>query len=188
MTQRLVFAAILIAIATLPASAQQLTKGVKIGGKVPDFTIKGLDGKEHKLSDLQKNEKLTKSGVTVCSFWCSFCGSCRKVEYPLNRLAAKYKGRVFIFALDSSFGESAEEVAAFKKEKQLTMPIALDPNGEVADIFGAKMTTTTIVIDGEGKLRYFGQFAHGREAIAEAALESVLAGQDPRFKQTREHG
>jgi peroxiredoxin len=110
------------------------------------------------------------------------------VDDSLDKLAAKYKGRAMVVALDSSFGETAEEITAFKKENSLTLPVALDPKGIVADIFGAKMTTTTVIIDGEGKLRYFGQFLHGQEAMAEAALESILAGREVPHKQTKEHG
>lgn len=186
MIHRLTF--VMILVATTMASADEPAESIGIGDKVPDFTVTSLDGKPHKLSDLQKNEKLAGSGVTVFTFWCSFCHSCRHVEQPLNDLANKYKGKALIVALDSSFGETAEEVAAFKKKKRLTMPIALDPKGEVADIFGAKMTTTTVVIDSEGKLRYFGQFAQGREALAEQALEAVLAGRGVRTSHTRQRG
>ena len=157
---------VMIVVTATSAFAEQPTKPMSIGDKVPDFTVTALDGKPYRLSDLQKNDKLTSTGVTVFTFWCSFCDSCRHVERPLNDLASKYKGKASVIAIDSSLGETAEEVAAFMKEKRLTMPVALDPKGDVADIFGAKMTTTTVVIDSGGKLRYFGQFAHGREGIS----------------------
>ena len=179
---------ILVIVASTIAFAEQPAKPIGIGDKVPDFTVTGLNGKQYKFSELQKNKKLSTGGVTVFTFWCSFCDSCRHVERPLNRLADKYKGKATIVALDSSVGETAEEIVAFKKEKKLTLPIVLDPKGDVADIFGAKTTTTTVVIDGDGKLRYFGQFAHGREALAEKALQAVLAGRDVGTTHTRQRG
>ena len=179
---------VMVVVAATMAFEEQPAKPVGIGDTVPDFTVTALNGKQYKLSDLQKNEKLTSNGVTVFTFWCSFCESCRHVERPLNLLANKYKGKALVVAIDSSFGETAEEVGAFMKDKRLTMPLALDPNGDVADIFGAKMTTTTVVIDGQGKLRYFGQFAHGREALAEQALQAILAGREVRTAHTRQRG
>jgi thiol-disulfide isomerase/thioredoxin len=179
---------LLVVMAATTAFADQPVKPIAIGDKVPDFTVTSLDGKQHKLSDLQKNKKLTTSGVTVFTFWCSFCHSCRHVEKPVDQLAAQYKGKVSVVAIDSSFGETAKAVASFKNEKQLTMPIALDPKGQVADLFGATKTTTTVVIDGEGKLRYFGQFAHGREALAKQAIQALVAGREVRTSHTHQRG
>jgi hypothetical protein len=42
---------------------------VAVGEQVPDFSVKTLDGKTVKLSELQKDEKRTKQGVVVLSFW-----------------------------------------------------------------------------------------------------------------------
>src|SRR5262249_13443815 len=64
---------------------------VKIGDKVPAFSFRPLDGKSVKLSELQRDEKRTKTGVVVLSFWCSTCHSCRHVEHPLSKLAKDYE-------------------------------------------------------------------------------------------------
>lgn len=64
----------------------------------------------------------------------------------------------------------------------------MDPKGEAADIFGAKKTTTTAVIDRDGKLRYFGQFGHGREAFAEQTLQAILAEREVRTSHNRKRG
>ena len=70
------------------------------------------------------------------------------------------------------------------KRKKLTLPIVLDPGGESADIFGNKETTTTVIIDSQGLLRYRGQFGHGKDSFAANALEAVLAGQEVSVKET----
>jgi thiol-disulfide isomerase/thioredoxin len=157
--------------------------GIAVGAKVPDFAVKTLDGKTVKLSDLQK-DKRTKQGVVVLSFWCSTCSSCRRVEQHLDKLAQDYAGQALVLALDANAGETADAVSAFAKEKGLTLPIVLDPGGQVADLLGNEVTTTTVVIDGSGVLRYFGRFRDGERAYAEAALKEVLAGQEVRVKTT----
>jgi thiol-disulfide isomerase/thioredoxin len=90
---------------------------------VPDFSVKTLDGKTVKLSDLQK-DKRTKQGVVVLSFWCSSCSSCRRVEHHLDKLAQDYAGQALVLALDANAGEgeTADTVSAFAKEKRLTLP------------------------------------------------------------------
>jgi thiol-disulfide isomerase/thioredoxin len=159
-------------------------QGLAIGEKVPDFTVTLLNGKTSKLSELQNDPKLSKSGVIVLTFWCSFCHSCRHVEQDLDQLAKNYEGQVAVIALDASAGETAKDVAEFAKRKGLTLPIVLDPGGKSADIFGNKVTTTSIVIDSHGVLRYRGQFGHGTDSFAANALKAVLAGQEVSVKET----
>jgi peroxiredoxin len=162
---------------------------VGVGDKVPDFSLRDLEGKVVKLSELQKDARRTKKGVVVLSFWCSFCPSCRRVEHGLDKLAKDYEGRALVMALDASAGETAGKVRDAAKKGGLTLPIVLDPDGRTADVFGTEATTTTtVVIDGEGVLRYCGRFNDGGRAYAEDALKAVLAGKEVAVKTTRHDG
>src|SRR5262249_20245618 len=144
------------------AADERKRKGqIAVGEKVPDFSVRTLDGKAVKLSELQKDQGRTKTGVVVLSFWCSTCHSCRRVEHHLDKLAKDYKGQAAVLALDANAGETAKGVAAFAKEKGLAVPIVLDSSGRTADVFGTEVTTTTVVIDGNGVLRYCGRFSQG---------------------------
>jgi peroxiredoxin len=166
------------------AAGEAKRKGtVAVGEKVPDFSVRPLDGKAVKLSELRKDERRTKKGVIVLTFWCSTCSSCRRVEHDLDKLARDYEGRAAVIALDANAGETAEKVAAFAKDKGLTVPIVLDPDGRTADLFGTEVTTTTVVIDGDGVLRYCGRFKE-----AEDALKAVLAGKEVAVKTTPHDG
>jgi thiol-disulfide isomerase/thioredoxin len=156
---------------------------VTVGTKVPDFSVRALDGKTVKLSELQKDQKRTKTGAVVLSFWCSTCHSCRRMEHHLDKLAKDYLGQAAVIALDANAGETAEKVAALARKKGLTMPIVLDPTGRTADVFGTEVTTTTVVIDGKGVLRYCGRFGQ-----AEQALKAVLAGKEVAVKTTPHDG
>jgi peroxiredoxin len=161
---------------------------VTVGNKVPDFSVRTLDDKSVKLSELQKDQKRTKTGVVVLSFWCSTCPSCRREEHQLDKLAKDYEGRAAVIALGANAGETGKKVAAFAKEKGLTLPIVLDPDGRTPDLFGNDVTTTTVVIDGDGVLRYFGRFREGDRAYAEEALKAVLAGKEVDVKTTTPAG
>ena len=131
---------------------------------------------------------MTKDGTLVLTFWCSFCHSCRHVEHHLDELAKQYNGQAGVLALDASVGETAEGVAEFAQERGLTLPIALNSMGVAADIFGVRVTTTTVVIDSNGVLRYCGQFGDREHNFAEDALKAVLAGEEVSVKETRHKG
>ncbi len=161
---------------------------VKVGDKVPDFSVRTLDGKTVTLSELLKDERLTKNGVVVLSFWCATCHSCRDVEHLLAKLAKDFVGQAAVMALDANADDPAEQVAAFLKKNKLDLAVVLDAAGNTADLFGVKRTTTTVVIDGNGVLRYCGQFRHPGGGSAEEALKAVLAGKEVAVKATPHNG
>lgn len=169
------------------AAANESSSGISVGDKVPEFEVT-IAGKKRTLSELRQDAALSEDGTLVLTFWCSFCHSCRDIEQRLDKLAKRYSGRVGVIALDASAGETTEVVAEFAKENGLSLPIALNPSGTAADIFGVQVTTTTIVIDSKGILRYRGQFGASGHAYAAEALEAVLAGEDVRVKKTRQKG
>jgi cytochrome c biogenesis protein CcmG, thiol:disulfide interchange protein DsbE len=177
----------LTALATCAIAQDVQRPTTKVGERVPDFGVQTLDGEIVRLSELQKDRSRTKSGVVVLSFWCKSCHSCRHVEGKLAKLHETYKGQAAVLALDANADETAKDVAAFLKDKALALPVVLDPSGRTADLFGVTKTTTTVVIDGAGVLRYCGQFAGGGGS-AEEALRAVLAGEEVAVKTTPHRG
>jgi thiol-disulfide isomerase/thioredoxin len=172
----------------ISTTARPKRKGqIAVGDRVPDFSVRTLDGKTVRLSELRKDKKRTRKGVIVLTFWCSTCQSCRRVEQHLDKLARDYKGQAAVIALDANAGETAERVAAFARKKGLALPIVLDPSGGTADLFGTDVTTTTVVIDGKGVLRYCGRFGQGGGGAGEA-LKAVLAGKEVAVKTTPHDG
>jgi peroxiredoxin len=167
-----VFGALLLATSSV---AQTKPEPVAVGEKVPDFVVQDLRGKTRKLSELQKESP---SGLVSLTFWCSFCHSCRHMEARLDQMAKSMHGKAVVAAVDASAGETAEGVSAFVKQKGLTVPVLMDGKGAAADLFGVRVTTTTVVIDGKGILRYRGRFADGSQPHAENALQAVLAGKN----------
>jgi thiol-disulfide isomerase/thioredoxin len=156
-----------------------------VGEQVPDLVVRDLEGKALRLSDLRRQ---TKSGVVSLTFWCSFCHSCRPVETRLDRFAREHKDQAVVAAIDASAGETAAGVAAFARQRGISLPILMDAPGKAADLFGVQKTTTTVVIDGQGVLRYRGQFVEGDQMPAADALKAVLAGEPVTWKETPQRG
>ena len=93
-----------------------------------------------------------------------------------------------MIAVDASFGETTANVAEFAQKEGLMLPIALNESGNVADIFGVATTTTTVVIDSDGVLRYRGQFGNKSRAYAADAIDAVLTGKQMPVKETEHRG
>lgn len=149
---------------------------IAIGDRVPESSVVDLNGKSWNIAELYRLTGSVERLPVVMTFWCSFCPSCRQVEHDLDALAKKYAGKAIVVALDASAGETAEMCRKVADEKNLTLPILLDGNGHAADVFGTETTTTTVVIDADGVLRFCGQFAHEKDRYAEAALAAIHDG------------
>ncbi len=161
---------------------------VKVGDKVFDFSITTLDGKTVKLSELQKDKKRTEKGIIILSFWCTTCHSCRHVDAQLGKLVQDYSKQAIVLALDANSADTAPVIEAFLKKTGTALPVAIDANCNAADLFGITKTTTTVVIDGDGVLRYCGQFKQKGGGSAEDALKAVLAGREVSVKTTPHKG
>ncbi len=147
---------------------------IAIGEMVTDWTVVDLNGKNWSINELHRIAGFKERRPVVMTFWCSFCPSCRQVEHRLDALAKKYADKAVVVALDASAGETSAMCRKVADEKGLSLPILLDASGHLADLFGTEVTTTTVVIDADGVLRYRGQFAEDKESYAEAALASIL--------------
>lgn len=169
-----------------PASpADPNANRLKVGEKVENLVVNDLAGKSWSLADLQKRSE---SGVVSLTFWCTFCHSCRTMEARLQTMADDFRDKAAVLGVDASAADSAEKIKDFTRSKKFTVPVFLDAAGEVADLFGIRLTTTTVVIDKSGVLRYRGQFDGQGIAHAQNALTAVLEGKEVAVNETTPAG
>lgn len=152
-------------ILTLAAAAQPLGKALD------DFTLQTLDGKKTSLSALRQDSK-----ALLVMFWCTTCPSCRSVELDFDRLAARLEGKVRLLAISSSKQDNADKIRAFQKARKVSFPVLLDPGSQMAHQLGVEWTTTSILLDSQGRVRYWGAYASGSDRHAQAAIEALLSG------------
>jgi peroxiredoxin len=120
---------------------------VKVGDTAPDFVITETSGKTYKLSDLR-------GSVVMLQFTASWCSVCAKEMPHIEEeiwLPGKEKGlKVIGIDLD----EPKEKVEAFAKLTKITYPLALDPGGEIFQLFAQKGAgvTRNVVVDRNGKI------------------------------------
>lgn len=115
-----------------------------VGAQAPDFTLPGLDGEPVRLSELRGQRVLL-------NFWATWCGPCRQ-EMPA--IQARYNhGDFAVLAVD--FGETQAQVQGFIDEIGVDLPIVLDADGSVQELYRVRGYPTTFFIDAQGVIRFF---------------------------------
>ena len=93
-----------------------------------------------------------KGRVLVLNFWASWCEPCR-AEMPTLQQLPLVLGEDRVAVLAVNFKEGPRRIAQFTQAAGVTLPVALDPYGDVARAWGVKVFPTTVLIDPGGRAR-----------------------------------
>ena len=130
---------------------------LKVGAKLPDFNLQGVDGKNYSPSSFENSK------VIVIMFTCNHCPYVQAYEQRLINLQKEYKdkgvGFVAINANDEiNYPEdSFENMVKRAKEKGYNFPYLRDKTQSIAKTFGASYTPETFVFDENRSLKYHGR-------------------------------
>jgi len=147
---------------------------LKVGDKVPDFTVGDLEGNAFNM----KSTLDSKKGVLIF-FWSIFCEPC-KAELPvIQELSRAYKEKGIEFvgvAIDGSPMKDA--ISAFVKQENygfLALIDELNPDEsfKVSDPYGVAGTPTVYIIDSSGVVRFARVGRASREEL-EKIIKQVL--------------
>lgn len=161
--------------------------------KINDFHLRDVLGKPVSLSDFRDSK------AVVAVFLGTECPLAKLYVPRLNDLQARLARQgVALVAIDSNVQDTLTEAAAFVRRHEVAFPLLMDPDGAVADAFGATRTPQAFVLDAARVVRYEGriddQFGVGyqrpkatREDVV-AAVEETLAGKSVTTPQTKTPG
>ena len=138
-----------------------------ISGPAPDFTLKSLDGKNLKLSEMAGN-------VVLINFWASWCGPCREEMPLLNALHNKYQALGFS-VIGVNVEEQSQNAKSFIAERPVDFPILLDSNNTVSKLYDVIAMPTTVVVDRDGNMRFLHQgYQQGDEAQYRKMVKKLI--------------
>jgi peroxiredoxin len=172
-----------------------------IGEAAPDFCLRGVDGKDHRLADFRDAQ------VLVVVFTCNHCPTAQAYEDRIKQLAADYRGKhVALVAISpndpqalrldemgfSDLGDSLAEMQLRAKDHAFNFPYLYDGQDQkVSRAYGPVATPHVFVFDRERRLRFSGRIDNSpqpdRATTHETrdAIEALLAGRavpQPRTK------
>lgn len=159
--------------------------------------LSGLTGKD--LSGATIKVPVAGAKATVIAFTSTTCPLCLKFGPTLAELEKSYaaKGVKFVFVNPSDI-ETPAEIKDQIRRLGLKGPMLHDKDQSWVAKLDATTTTEAYLIDNSGKLRYRGavddQYAIGaslakpRNRFLASALDSVLAGKDPKVQATKAPG
>jgi peroxiredoxin len=135
--------------------------GLEVGWRAPEFSLPLLDGDFATLSDYQGK-------VIFMNMWASWCNPCHREAPALEAMYQQYNGRFEILAVN--VGESQIEARGFQQQYDLSFPILLDEQEEVATLYGLDAYPTTYIIGRDGVI-----IEKIRGSFTEQTLKDVLA-------------
>jgi peroxiredoxin len=152
-----------------------------VGTKAPPFSLPGVDGETHTLSDFDAD-------VLVVVFTCNHCPYAVASEDRLLEIARDYEGRAQLVAINANDADRypADSLDAMKKraeDKGFTFPYLYDESQEVARAYDAACTPDPFVFNRARELVYNGRIDDNwKEPSAvtrrdlRAAIDAALEG------------
>lgn len=120
---------------------------VRVGDKVPAFSLRTLSGKKF-------NTKSLKGKVVFINFFATWCPYCiTEMPFIQKNIYEEIKDNNFVTIVIGR-AHTKSELKAFKKKNKLTFPIAADPEEKAFNLFASKSIPRNFVIGKDGKIKY----------------------------------
>ncbi|HWQ15397.1 MAG TPA: TlpA disulfide reductase family protein [Roseiflexaceae bacterium] len=115
------------------------------GEPAPDFRYRMVDGGAHSLSELRGRKVLV-------NFWATWCAPCKEEMPDLQRLADEYGERLAVLGVNKL--ETLEAIGPFASDLDITFTLVPNPEGDIAERYGAKNLPLTYFINSDGTIGY----------------------------------
>ncbi|MFH1845202.1 MAG: TlpA disulfide reductase family protein [bacterium] len=140
-------------------------------GPAPAFTLESHDGDRFDLAGYLEK------GPVIIDFWATWCKPCRRAMPHLQALYEKYRQRgVTVIGISEDDPRSQAKIGSFLRSQQITFPVLLDGEKQVARQYRVATLPTTFLISSDGQIVSLHRgYRDGDEKLLEQQLEALLA-------------
>jgi peroxiredoxin len=141
-------ALILSAASTAPAliASSRAAEPTLLGREAPDFALKGLDGRNLRMSEFRGQ-------VVLVNFWARWAGDSRQEMPALDRINTTYS-RANLVVLGVSVDEDLARAREFAGAMKVSYPILFDTGADIGRDYLLQKMPVTILVDRAGVVRY----------------------------------
>ena len=138
-----------------------------IGKTAPDFALKGLDGKNMRLSEFRGQ-------VVLVNFWARWAGPSRQEMPALERINATYQ-RAGLVILGVSIDEDLNRAREFADSMHVSYPMLFDTGDTTGTHYAIEKLPVTFLIDRGGIVRFSNVgFKRGDEKVYLEQIRELL--------------
>jgi peroxiredoxin len=145
---------------------------VLVGQPAPPFQTVNHEGQPIDLSSHLGKD------VILLDFWATWCGPCIEAMPEVDSVAEKFADRGLVFYAVNS-GEDAETVKEFLKTEEMDVPVAMDIDNKISELYVVNGIPQTVLIGKDGKVQvvHVG-FGQNLGELLTREVEDLLAGKD----------
>jgi peroxiredoxin len=138
-----------------------------VGKEAPDFALKGIDGRNLRLSEFRGQ-------VVLINFWARWAGDTRLLMPALDRINTTYQ-RAGLVVLGISVDEDVRRAREFADGMSVSYPILFDAGSSIGKDYQLQKMPMTILVDRAGVIRYSSVgFKRGDERIFLDQIRELL--------------
>jgi len=127
-----------------------ITQASPINSTILSLPITTMNGDTISLGQFKDNQPV------YLKFWATWCQPCRKQMPHFQDIQTKYGHKIKVIAVNLGINDSVNLINATKNEFALTMPIAIDTSGKLAQAFNLIGTPYHVLIDKRGNIVHTG--------------------------------
>ncbi len=137
--------AVCITVVFLLPKEKRYDEIAAVGKPAPAFALKDANGKQWTLSDL-------KGKVVFLNFWATWCTTCRSEMPGKEALFQKMQDKP-VQMLGVLFRDNPANLSAYYKKQPVSIPTLINPENEMARLYGITGVPETFIIDKDGIIR-----------------------------------
>jgi peroxiredoxin len=138
-----------------------------VGKDAPDFALKGLDGRNLRLSEYRGQ-------VVLVVFWARWAGDSSQEIAALDQIDATYR-RAGLVVVGVSVDEDVRRATEFAQSLNVSFPMLFDTGSHLGQDYSLKNLPVTVIVDRTGVVRHAAVgFKRGDERVFVERIRDLL--------------